>query len=150
MNAGRGVHGAYGSCGCSGQTRIQAASKSRKAKVPVPMRTAMGARASSPRATMRTASPGRNPSSARRLTASAGARESVADTETTRADFPGSSSTSGISGVAGTMGGGCFDMNAILHENRSHYYYQITFRFLIVLCIQNHRRRMKCLRFLRK
>src|ERR1700732_1170053 len=89
------------------------------------MRTAIGARANRPRATIRTASPGRNPSSAKRLPKSAGALESAADTETTRAEAPGASSTSGISALAeGRIGSGRWvNMNAILHENRSHYYY---------------------------
>jgi hypothetical protein len=42
--------------------------------------------------------------------------------------------------------------DAILYENRSHYYYyyQVRFSFLIVLSSQELRMRMKCLRFLKK
>src|SRR5271155_2065859 len=95
---------------------MHAASNRRNAKVPVPIRTAMGARASKPRATMRTVSPGRKPNSARRRPTSAGAVESPEDTETTRAEAPGARSASAISMPFSAM-------NAILYENRSHYYY---------------------------
>ncbi len=93
------------------------------------MRTAIGARARSPRATMRTASPGRKPNSAKRRPKSAGALESAAATETTRAEAPGRKSASGISASAegGRITGLVFGINAILHENRSHYYYGVTF-----------------------
>src|SRR5271155_177651 len=113
---------------------MQAASNSRKAKVPVPMRTAIGARANSPRATMRTASPGRNPNSARRRPISAGALESAPATETTRAEAPGRKSARGISAISevATGMGIASSMNAILHENRSHYYYQVSCGLLLL------------------
>ena len=52
------------------------------------MRTAIGARANNPLATIRTASPGKKPSSAKRLPKSA-RRLRGAATETTRAAVPG-------------------------------------------------------------
>src|SRR3984893_6827661 len=100
-SAGQSLHGTHAGCGCSGQTRIQAASKSRSANVPVPMRTAIGARAIRPRATMRTASPGRKPNSARRRPNSTGVAASDAATETTRARVPILSSVSRMSADAG-------------------------------------------------
>src|SRR5882724_4314261 len=91
------------------------------------MRTAIGARAIKPRATMRTASPGKKPSSARRLPSSTGAAASAAVTDTTLARVPNLRSVSRISADAGAGLGGCevVNMNAILYENRSHYYYEI-------------------------
>ena len=94
---------------------MHAASNKRSAKVPVPILTAMGARANNPRATMRTASPGKKPNSAKRRPTSAGVFESLDDTDTTRAEAPGARSIKEIS-VADE------DINAILYENRSHYY----------------------------
>jgi histidine triad (HIT) family protein len=67
---------------------------------------------------MRTSSPGRNPNSASLLPKS-GVRESAAETETTRAEAPGLRSISGMLWA---------DMDAILHENSSHYYYRVTFQ----------------------
>jgi hypothetical protein len=61
------------------------------------MRTAIGARASRPRATIRTASPGKNPSSAKRRPNSGGAFEFAADTDVTRAEAPGGRSGRGMS-----------------------------------------------------
>jgi histidine triad (HIT) family protein len=89
------------------------------------MRTAIGARAIRPLATMRTASPGRNPNSASRLPNSTGVVASAADTETTRARVPMPKSVSRISvgAGAGVLVWAVVDMDAILYENRSHYYY---------------------------
>src|SRR5260221_76567 len=72
---------------------MQAASKSRSAKVPVPIRTAIGSRPKNPRATIRSLSPGRKPSSANRRLNPPPVPESadpgsVPDTATTRAAAP--------------------------------------------------------------
>jgi hypothetical protein len=92
---------------------------------------------------MRTASPGRKPNSAKRRPTSAGAAASLADTETTRAVVPGFKSVKRISPGrialcrisdgwvfpatgSGMELGGLVDMDAILYENRSHYYYAVT------------------------
>src|SRR5882724_1536261 len=92
------------------------------------MRTAIGARAIRPRATIRTASPGRKPNSARRRPNSTGAAASAAATDTTRARVPILSSVSWMSVEAGAGMGGweIVNINAILYENRSHYYYEVT------------------------
>src|SRR5258708_18977434 len=87
----------------------------------------MGARAIRPRATIRTASPGKNPNSARRRPISTGAAASAAATDTTRARVPILNSVSWMSVDAGVGTGiwAIVNINAILYENRSHYYYEV-------------------------
>src|ERR1700722_12576119 len=88
------------------------------------MRTAIGARAIGPRATMQTASPGKKPNSASRLPNSVGAVASPADTETTRARVPMPKSVSRMSVDTGAATLICaVNIDATLYENRSHYYY---------------------------
>jgi hypothetical protein len=118
---------------------MQAASKSRNAKVPVPMRTAIGARAIKPLATIRTASPGRKPNSAKRFPNSTGVAASAVDMDTTLARLPKPKSVSRMSvpdGAAIVLWAG-LNMNAILYENRSHYYYGVT----LMHCKSEQRRR---------
>src|ERR1700691_627520 len=108
---------------------MQAASNNRRAKVPVPILTAIGARAMNPFAIMRIASPGRNPSSANRRPSSTSPKPSPADTDTTRAQVPAGRSASRISATraaswrgANTSVAGAVNMNAILYEHRSNYH----------------------------
>src|ERR1700680_3381003 len=87
---------------------MQAASKSRSAKVPVPIRTAMGSRPRKPRATILSRSPGRKPSSAKRRLTPPDAPESAdaasADTEPPRAGAPVARSASRTAPAAPTVG----------------------------------------------
>jgi hypothetical protein len=88
---------------------MQAASNSRNAKVPVPIRTAIGSRPKKPRATIRSLSPGKNPSSANRRLNPADAPESTdavsdAATETTRAGAPVARSASRTAAAAPAAG----------------------------------------------
>src|SRR5580692_8054869 len=82
------------------------------------MRTAMGARAIKPLATTRTASPGRKPNSASRRPNSTGVAASDAAMDTTRAGMPILNSVRRMGADSGFV-----NINAILYENRSHYYY---------------------------
>ena len=77
-----------------------------------------------PFATMRTASPGRKPNSARRRPNSTGVVASAAATDTTRARVPGASSVSrmAVAAPGGKLVCPVVNMNAMLYENRSHYY----------------------------
>jgi len=103
------------------------------------MRTAIGARAIKPLATIRTASPGRKPNSAKRLPNSTGVATSAVDMETTLARVPKPKSVSRMSvpAGAGILVWAVLNMNAILYENRSHYYYGIT----LMRCKSEQRRR---------
>jgi hypothetical protein len=103
------------------------------------MRTAIGARAISPLATIRTASPGKNPNSASRRPNSMGVAPSAVDMETTvaRVPKPNSVNRMSVDAGAGKLGWTVLNMNAILYENRSHYYYGVT----LVHCKSEQRRR---------
>jgi len=103
------------------------------------MRTAIGARAIRPRATIRTASPGKKPNSAKRRPISVGAVASAGAIETTRAGIPKPKSVSRMSLGALVEWPACavLNMNAILYENRSHYYYAVT----LLQCNSEWRRR---------
>jgi hypothetical protein len=103
------------------------------------MRTAIGARAISPLATIRTASPGKKPNSASRRPNSTGVAASGVDMETTLASVPSPKSVSRMSVLAwaGMLVWTVLNMNAILYENRSHYYYGVT----LVHCKSEQRRR---------
>jgi hypothetical protein len=103
------------------------------------MRTAIGARAIKPRATIRTASPGKKPNSAKRLPNSTGVATSAVDMETTLARVPKPKSVSRMSvpAGAGMLVWAVLNMNAILYENRSHYYYGVT----LMRCKSEQRRR---------
>src|SRR5260370_36667582 len=112
---------------------MQAASKSGSANVPVPMRTAIGARAIRPRATMRTASPGRKPNSARRRPNSAGAAASGAGTGTTRRRYTiiGSLTLTGAHVGDGNRGRGGVAVNLSALEESGRYDMRVTFAKII-------------------
>jgi hypothetical protein len=90
-------------------------------------------------ATIRTASPGRKPNSAKRLPNSAGVAASAVDMETTLARLPRPKSVSRMSvpGGARLLVWAVLNINAILYENRSHYYYRVT----LMRCKSEQRRR---------